>query len=40
MFDSLIKKENVIVIEDQYFEDSKSGIKGKVEKLPLHRELA
>ena len=36
MFDPSIKEENVIVIED-HSEDSKAGVKEKVQRLPLHR---
>ena len=36
MFDPSIKEENFILIEDHY-EDSKTGVKEKAERLPLHR---
>jgi hypothetical protein len=36
MFDSYIKKENIIVIEDNY-QDSKEGIKEQEKIIPLHR---
>jgi hypothetical protein len=39
MFDPLIKKEDVIVIEDHY-EDAKLGIKEKAGKPSLHKEIA